>query len=325
MNTPSVKAIETFVKAVELGSIRQAAQAHATSHQAASQAIAQLEQHLGVRLLHRTTRSLTLTEEGRTFLENVQPALAALDRALLLARETKDKISGPLRIVGPKSCFAPILMPVLDAFCTTYPGIKPDVQLDDGVGNWVEDRVDVGFRIGTSAHESVISRQLFPFQLIVCASPRYLDKYGLPTSLDDLDQHRCSMYRYAPTGKVSPWFLSIDGKIEHRLMAPALATNDIELELQAILAGQVIGQAASMTAAPLIRAGKLVPILLEHTCAPMSLHVYYGSRVAQPKRVRAFIDAVISRLVDCPDYVLSEKELSSALQQWKRSRKHHRL
>lgn len=323
MTTPSVKAIETFVKAVELGSIRQAAQAQAMSHQAASQAIAQLEHHLAVRLLHRTTRSLTLTEEGRTFLENVQPALAALDRALLLARETKDEISGPLRIVGPKSCFAPILMPVLDAFCTAYPDIKPDIQLDDGVGNWVEDRVDVGFRIGTSPHDSVISRPLFPFQLVVCASPRYLDTYGLPSSLEELSQHRCSMYRHAPTGKVSPWFLSIDGKIEHRVMVPALATNDVDMELQAILAGQVIGQAASATMAPLVRAGKLVPILLQHTCAPMSLHVYYGSRAAQPKRVRAFIDLVISRLADCPDYVLSERELAGALRAWKRSRKHH--
>lgn len=108
------KAISTFAKAVELGSIRQAALAQGVTPQAASQAIAQLEQHLGVRLLHRTTRSLALTEEGQRFLENTQPALAALDRALAQARESKDEIAGPLRIVGPKSSFAAVLIPLLE-------------------------------------------------------------------------------------------------------------------------------------------------------------------------------------------------------------------
>lgn len=109
--------------------------------------------------LPRTTRSLTLTEEGQRFLENTQPALAALDSALALARESKDEIAGPLRIVGPKSSFAAIPMPLLDEFCREYPGIQPDVQLDDGIGNWVLDRVDVGFRIGTSPNEGVIGRR----------------------------------------------------------------------------------------------------------------------------------------------------------------------
>jgi len=116
-----LRAIATFAKAVELGSIRRAAIAQGVTAQAASQALAQLEEHLGVRLLHRTTRSLALTDEGQRFLETTQPALAALDRALSQARESKDEIAGPLRIVGPKSSFSSILMPVLDEFCSLYP------------------------------------------------------------------------------------------------------------------------------------------------------------------------------------------------------------
>ena len=184
-----LRAIATFTKAVELGSIRRAALAQGVTPQAASQVIAQLEQHLGVRLLHRTTRSLALTEEGQQFLDNTRPALAALDRALKVAREGKDEIAGPLRIVGPKSSFAAVLMPVLDEFCNTHPDIQPDVQLDDGIGDWVQDRVDVGFRIGVSPQEGVIGRLLFPMQLIVCASPAYLARHGLPASLDDLAAH----------------------------------------------------------------------------------------------------------------------------------------
>jgi len=306
------KAIATFAKAAELGSIRQAALAQGVTPQAASQAIAQLEQHLGVRLLHRTTRSLALTEEGQRFLENTQPALVALARALAVARETKDEIAGPLRIVGPKSAFSTILMPVLDEFCRRHPDIQPDVQLDDNLGNWVADRVDVGFRIGASPSEGVIGRQLFPVQMIVCAAPGYLKAHGVPETLDDLPLHRCSAFRRPTTGQIAPWYLTVDGKVEHHQVSPALSTNDVELELQAVLAGQVIGQLANFSAASHIRSGRLVPILQRHISAHIGLHVYYGSRSAQPKRVRAFLDLAISMLLNSSEYVLTSKELASA-------------
>ncbi len=109
MSVNEFRFIATFAKAVELGSIRKAALAQGVTPQAASQGIAQLEKHLGVRLLHRTTRSLALTDEGQQFLESTQPALAALERALSRAKEAKDEIAGPLRIVGPQSSFAHIL------------------------------------------------------------------------------------------------------------------------------------------------------------------------------------------------------------------------
>jgi DNA-binding transcriptional LysR family regulator len=314
------RSIATFAKAVELGSIRQAALAQGVTPQAASQAIAQLEQHLGVRLLHRTTRSLALTEEGQHFLENTQPALAALERALAVAREKKDEIAGPLRIVGPKSSFAGILMPLLDEFCRTYPGIQPDVQLDDGIGNWVLDRADIGFRIGVSPSEGVIGRRLFAVQLIACASPTYLAQHGAPSTLEDLAKHRCSVFRHPATGKVAPWYVSVGGEVEHRHLSPALSTNDTELEIQAVLAGQVIGQLANFSAASHIRAGRLVPVLLAHMSDQIALHVYYGSRSSQPRRVRAFLDLVLARLLDSSDYVLSSKELHAAARAWKRSR-----
>lgn len=316
-----LRAIATFAKAVELGSIRRAAAAQGVTPQAASQAIAQLEEHLGVRLLHRTTRSLALTDEGQRFLETTQPALATLDRALNQAREAKDEIAGPLRIVGPRSSFQAILMPVLDEFCQLYPGIQPDVQLDDGKGNWVLDRVDVGFRIGAATEEGLIARRLFPVQLMVCAAPSYLERHGAPKSLDDLAHHRCSAFRHPATGQVLPWYLQIDGEVVHRHVAPALSTNDTELELMAVLAGQVIGQVANLSAASHIRDGRLVPLLLPHMTDHIGVHVYYGNRTAQPRRVRAFIDLVIERLAGAPTPVLSQRELTQAAKDWKRGRR----
>lgn len=305
-----LRAIATFAKAVELGSIRRAAASQGVTPQAASQAIAQLEEHLGVRLLHRTTRSLALTGEGQRFLEATQPALAMLERALSQARESKDEIAGPLRIVGPHSSFSAILMPILNEFCDCYPGVQPDVQLDDGKSNWVQERVDVGFRIGTSPDEGVIARRLFPVQLMICAAPAYLERHGMPKTLDDLVHHRCSAFRHPATGQVLPWYLNIDGEVVHRHVAPLLSTNDSELELQAVLAGQVIAQMANLSAVTHIRAGRLVPILTRHMTDHIGVHLYYGSRAAQPRRVRAFIDLAIERLLDSPTCVLSSKELS---------------
>ena len=307
-----LRAISTFAKAVELGSIRRAAAAQGVTPQAASQAIAQLEAHLGVRLLHRTTRSLALTDEGQHFLEATQPALATLDRALNQAREAKDEIAGPLRIVGPRSSFSSILMPVLDAFCARHPGIQPDVQLDDGKTNWVLERVDVGFRIGASPDEGVIARRLFPVQLMVCAAPVYLARHGTPRNLAELARHRCSAFRHPATGQVLPWYLNVDGEVIHHQVVPTLSTNDTELELQAVLAGQVIGQIANLSAADHIRAGRLVPVLLQHVSEHIGVHLYYGSRNAQPRRVRAFIDLALEMLADAPAHVLTRQELARA-------------
>jgi len=307
-----MRSIATFAKAAELGSLRQAAAAQGMTPQAASQALAQLEQHLGVRLFHRTTRSLSLTDEGRQFLEAAQPALIGLQRALHRARHATDDIAGPLRIVGPRSTFAPVLWPVLDEFCRLHPEVQPDVQLDDRIGNWVDDQVDVGFRIGLSPAEGVIARKLFPLQLIICAAPEYLALHGAPDSLNALAAHRCSAFRHPGTGQVLPWYVKVDGgRVEHQVI-PALCVNDEPLETDAVLAGHVIGLLTGVTAAPHIRSGRLIPLLTAHVDDLSGTFVYYGSRTSQPARARAFIDLAVLRLVNNPVYVLTSKELQLA-------------
>jgi len=307
-----LRTISVFVTAAELGSLRKTAEALNISPQAASQALAQLEQHLDVRLFHRTTRSMALTDEGQRFLEEAQPSLMGLKRALTSARQARDEIAGPLRIVGPRATFQGLLWRLLDEFCERHPRVVPDVQLEDRVGNWVEDRVDVGFRLGASAHEGVIARRLFPVQMLVCASPAYLRTHGVPESMGALAMHRCSVYRNPGTGRVVPWRFKVGDDEVDQPVVPALCTNDELLELNAVLAGKVIGQLAGVTAAPYIRAGQLVPLLVDLMPDRYSYFVYYGSRNAQPARVRAFVDLVLERLVDQPAYVLSARELKLA-------------
>jgi DNA-binding transcriptional LysR family regulator len=306
-----LRSITTFAKAVELGSIRSAAKSQGVSPQAASQAIAQLEQHLGVRLLHRTTRGLSLTDEGRQFLESTLPAIATLERALSSARGAKDEIAGPLRIVGPRSGFAQVILPVLDEFCRTHPAVIPDVHMDDGIGNWVLDRVDVGFRIGGPPAEGLIARRLFPVQLVICAAPLYIEQHGAPRTLDELAQHRCSVFRHPATGEALPWYVQAGSEVVRRHVTAALSTNDIELELRAVLSGLVIGQVSSMYAAGLVREGRLVPLLAQHVTEHIGLYLYYGSRTSQPRRVRAFIDHAVKHLSDSAAFVLTNRELEA--------------
>ena len=307
-----LRSISTFVKAAELGSLRRAAAAQGISPQAASQALAQLEQHLGVRLFHRTTRQLSLTEDGRHFLASAQPSLAGLQRALQLTRRAKDDFAGPLRIAAPQSSIVPVLWPVLDEFCTRHPGLRPHVQLDDALGNWVEKRVDVGFRIGRTVEDGLIARRLFTLQMIVCAAPAYLARHGAPESPQALAGHRCSVFRHRGTDKLLPWYFKIDGQIELHPMEPTLVTDSEALEFEAVRAGQVIGLLTGVMAAPLIRSGQLVPLFTDHLADHLGLFVYYGSRIEQPARVRAFIDLATARLVGNPAYELSLQELAAA-------------
>jgi DNA-binding transcriptional LysR family regulator len=312
MPISELRAIETFTKTIELGSIRRAAAAQGVSPQAASQALAALERRLGARLLHRTTKRIALTSEGQEFLEAAQPALAALERAVDRIRTAKDDIAGPLRIVAPKYSFLPLLWPLVDEFCRSYPGVQPDVKLDDRIGDWVQDRVDVGFRIGSPPEDGLAARRLFAMQLIVCAAPAYIAAHGAPNSIGQLASHRCSVFRHPGSGRILPWLLDVDGEVISRDVSPALSTNDAQFETEAVLAGHVIGLLSGLSAVPLIRSGRLVPLLAQHATDHMSVHVYYGSRTAQPLRVRAFIDLAVERLAGSSQYVLDARELAAA-------------
>jgi len=307
-----LRSITTFVRTAELGSLSKAAEVQQISPQAASKALGQLESHLGVRLFHRTTRSMSLTEEGQRFLEAARPSLIGLQHALSGVRQTREEISGPLRIVGPRTVLQPILGPVLDEYSRLYPQVQPDVQLDDRVGNWVEDRVDIGFRLGHAPQEGLIARRLFPLQLIICASPAYLRKHGVPRQLHDLGNHRCSAFRSSNSGRIAPWRVQVGAAIQDQYVSPAFSTNDEDFELRTALTGAIIGQFAAPTVASHIRAGRLVPLLLDHVSDSYSFYLYYGSRTAQPARVRCFIDLAVERLTNSTDFILGREDLMLA-------------
>lgn len=304
-----VRAITLFTRAATLGSLRKAAVDQGISPQAASHSVKQLEKELGVRLFHRTTRKLSLTEEGQRFFDSVKPALRILSSAIYDARRTKDEVAGSLRVGAPRAFAKSLIWPHLDAFASRYPEVQLDIQLDDAFTDLIQERIDVGFRGGAAPADGLIARMLSPIQLIVCAAPSYLERYGTPRSIDDLEQHRCTGYRRANTGKQAPWEFQVGREIVYRDVVPALCTNDVDIEVEAVLAGRGIGQLGSFSAANHIRAGRLIPLFLQHITQREAIYIYYGHRTEQPLRVRTFIDFMVARMSGNADLHLSTAEL----------------
>ncbi|CAM3463218.1 LysR family transcriptional regulator [Bordetella sputigena] len=303
-----IRAISLFVRTATLGSLRQAAIEQGVTPQAASLAVTQLEKHLGIRLFHRTTRRISLTDEGRRFLESVQSPLEALNEAMHSARHA-DLASGPLRVTAPRSLGYSVLWPLFEAFARTHPDVQLDIQLEDRLQDWVAERIDVGFRAGQQPDGRIIARRVLPIQLIVCASPDYLARHGAPAVIDDLAAHRCTGYLQPNTGKVAPWEFQVGDEIVYRDLQPAMCMNDPDLETRAVLAGLGIGQLGSFNAVPLIRAGQLVPLLLPHTVQRIAMYLYYARRAQMPKRARLFIDFMTERLLASTEWHLGAEEL----------------
>lgn len=304
-----VRAISIFVRAAAVGSLRKAAVDQGISPQAASHAVMQLEKSLGVRLFHRTTRKLSLTEEGRRLLQSVEPALATLSSAIDDARRAKDEVAGPLRVSAPMALGRAVLWPSVLEFAALYPEVQLDVRFDDHFTDLVSDRADVGFRGGSPPSGGTIARRLLPIQLIVCASPAYIERHGKPSTVDELDTHRCTGYLRANTGKQAPWEFLIGNEIVYRDVAATLCANDIDAETDAVLAGLAIGQLGSFSAVSHIRSKRLVPLLTQHMTQRESIYIYYRHRTEQPLRVRTFIDFMIERLAENTSFFLEPAEL----------------
>ncbi|CAN7231540.1 LysR family transcriptional regulator [Trinickia sp. LjRoot230] len=307
-----LRAITTFVRAATLGNIRKAAVDQGISPQAASHAVMQLEKSLGVRLFHRTTRRLSLTEEGQRFLDAVNPALAHLSNALIDATRSKDEVAGVLRVSAPRSLGLSMLWPIFADFSARYPQVQLDVQFDDRFTDLVAERADVGVRAGSPPAAGLIARQLLPVQLIVCAAPSYLERHGAPVSIDALAQHRCTGYRRVNTGKLAPWEFQVGKELIYREVAPSLCTNDVDAEVHAVLSGLAIGQLASFAAVRHIRSGALVPLLMQHVTQREGVYLFYRHRAGEPRRVRTFIDFMVEQLAGNTDFYLDRAALKAA-------------
>ncbi len=304
-----LRAISTFVRAAELGSFNQAALAQGTTPQAVSKNVRQLEEHLGVRLFHRTTRKNSLTQEGQRLFDSVRANIEGLSAALNAARSSARDDEGVIRISAGSSVARKVLVPLMARFGQKFPAIHFDLLLEDRITDAVGERIDIGLRAGNAPASQVVARRLFPIQLIVCASPDYLAAHPCPSEPTDLQQHRCVGYRQPGTGRVFPWEFLVKGETTFQQVRGVVYCSDPETEMQAVVAGMGIGQIDSINATGAIRAGLLVPLLTKYVSNRMGLHLYYGQRTRMPQRVRRFIDFVAEELSGGDDFNLPIAEL----------------
>jgi DNA-binding transcriptional LysR family regulator len=284
------RVISLFIGVVRAGSFSQAAIAQGLSAQAVSKAVRQLEDHLGVRLFHRTTRSLSLTDEGQRLFELAHPGLRLLDEALEQVRGSLDEVDGLIRVAAPTSLGTHLLPALLREFQDRHPKARFDLLLADQFTDLVAAKIDVGFRAGNPPERNLIARRVGDIVLKICAAPDYLERYGAPARASDLAQHRCTGYRQANSGRIIPWELAQQGGTRY-LDVPCVASfNTTESEVAAVRNGVGIGQLAGYLIADDLAAGRLVHLLPKLDTRDAGIYMYYAQRTQIPSRVRHFID-----------------------------------
>jgi DNA-binding transcriptional LysR family regulator len=291
-----LKALSTLAQVVERGSFRRAAVELGVAPQATSKTVRQLEAQLGVRLLHRTTRKLSLTDEGARLLAQVRPALSAIRAAMSELQSTKAEVGGTLRVTAPRSVGQHLVLPLLGPFMEANPSLRVELELEDRYTDITTEKIDIGFRVGPSMDRNVVARRLMDIQHWICASPAYVERHGRPRSWGDLAKHRCTGFRHVNTGKLLPWEYQELGATTYLDVAARFETNDVDAEVMAVLAGIGVGQVPSYVAGPLVAQGRLVHLLVKHTSERVGLYLYFAQRAHLPPRARLFIDFAVAHL-----------------------------
>jgi DNA-binding transcriptional LysR family regulator len=263
------------------------------SPQAVSKAMRQLEDFLGVRLFHRTTRSLALTDDGQRLFDLANPGLRLLEEALEQVQGSRAEVEGLIRIAAPTSLGQHLLAPLLRDFQQRYPRATFDLLLDDHYTDLVAAKIDVGFRIGNPPERNLIARPIGHVTLQICASPGYIADHGTPADAVDLARHRCTGFRQPNTGRLVAWELPGEEGTVY-LDVPCVASfNTAESEVAAVRAGVGIGQLAGFMVRDDIAAGRLVHLLPRLDQRSAGIHMYYQQRTRMPARVRHFIDYAV--------------------------------
>ena len=286
----SYTGVVAFMTVVAEGSFAKAGDRLGVGRSAVSRSVQKLETQLGVRLISRTTRSLSLTSEGRLFHAHCKPGVEHISRALEGMRDLREgPPRGTLRICSSVAFGRKVVAPLLKGFRHAYPQVEVDLMLDDGPTDFASDNVDISFRNGRMEDSQVIAKLLFPMQMLVCASPEYARNKGLPQSIDELPGHRCVNFRFS-SGRIHEWEFKVDGQLRKATPRSALTFNDADLVLAAVLDGQGIAQMAGYQICDLLREGRLVACLVPYAPDDAGHYLCYLSRKHLPSRIRVFID-----------------------------------
>jgi DNA-binding transcriptional LysR family regulator len=276
--------VAAFVRVVLDGSFTSAAQTLGLPKSSISRSVAQLEQDLGIRLLHRTTRQLHLTDAGAAFYERVSRALGDIDEARTAASDTQREPSGAVRVTAPVDLGLWVLAPMVARFVRKHPKIRVEVALTGRVVDLMAEGFDLAVRAGPLRDSSLIARRIGELQSAPYASPKYLARRGAPASVADLAEHDCVLFR-STSGKAT-WELSNEGgQAASVVVSGNVATDDLSFVRRAVLAGAGIGLLPSFLCGRAELAGRLVRVLPAWVLNGAVLHLAYPSARFVPQRV----------------------------------------
>ncbi len=288
MNSGLLEHIRVFVRAVETGSFTAVAAELGQSQPTVSRQITALEDHLGVRLMQRTTRALALTEEGRSYYTHARALLDAAEEAALSVRPNAE-VRGLLRIAAPLAFARLHLMPRLGAFLARHPDLRTDWVLGDGAVDLVEEGVDLAIRIGHVADHGLIVRRIGQMKRITVARPDYFERYGRPAHPDDLRRHDCIVYTGLST--VDEWhFMGPDKAPIAVRVSGRVRVSASEGMRAALFEGLGVAVCPTWLFTDEVERGVIERVLVEFEPASLPIQAVYPSRRLVPPRVRAFVD-----------------------------------
>ncbi|MES2099455.1 MAG: LysR family transcriptional regulator [Pseudomonadota bacterium] len=280
-----------FWKVAEHRGFSAAAAALEVSPSALSQAIRNLETRLGVRLLNRTTRSVSLTEAGEAYLSRIGPALGEVLGAGEQLQALQGRPSGLLRINAARISIAMVLRPLLAGFLETYPDVQVELSNDEGYVDIVERGFDAGVRLGESVQRDMVAVPLGgPIAVAVVGSPAYFKRHPAPRHPSDLVRHDCVRFRFSGSGAIHKWEFRVDDRIVEYEIGGSLTISDSLFSVEAALDGIGLAYTFEQLALPHIRAKTLRRVLGDFSPTFPGFYLYYPSRRQQPSKLKAFVD-----------------------------------
>jgi DNA-binding transcriptional LysR family regulator len=293
----AIAEIGVFVRVVEDRGFAAAARSLGITTSAVSKGVGRLEASLGTRLLHRTTRHVSLTEAGATFYQRCLRILAEIEAAEEAVSRLRSGPRGTLRVSAPMSFGQLHVAPVIPEFLERYPEVRIDMTLNDRVVDLVEEGFDLAIRIGRLADSSLVARKVAPSRRVICGAPAYFDRRGVPAHPRDLVHHDCLVYTY----QAQPEWTLRDGKSELKVAVTGrFRANNGDVLHTAALAGAGIALLPTFIVGDDLRAGTLRSVLDDYECKETAVFaVYPPSRNPSPK-VRAFVDFLVARCGENP-------------------------
>ncbi|MBB1336357.1 LysR family transcriptional regulator [Pseudoalteromonas sp. SR44-2] len=295
--------MKTFLAVVQEGSFSKAADKLDISPQLVSKYISALEDNLRTRLLHRTTRKVSVTEAGNQYYQRCQQVIIDIEDMENSLNNLSESVSGVLSISAPMSFGTKHLAGLLVDFQKQYPNLKLDLRLTDQYVDIVEQGIDIALRIGVLKNSTLIAKKIAPIRLAVFASPDYLERHGTPQTLLDLQSHNYLRYSHSePTKRL---FGVNELKSELKLESNFVANNG-DLLLNTAIAGGGIAMQPTFIAGEALAQSKVVRILNDYEPEPMGLYMVYANRQFLPSKVRAFVDFANGYYGDTPYWDLGE-------------------